>query len=258
MTYCLGMKINEGLVVLADGRITAGTQVTVARKVVLLGEGRNRIFFMSSGLRSVRDKVLAYWKREMNDSGALPYDTVLDALNAYCRILRRVAEEDRPFLEESHLPFNLHAIIGGQLEEDKEPQLFMVYPEGNWVAVDERTPYFTIGATPYGKPIVDRALTPETPLTMALKIAYLSFDSTRVSASDVGYPLDILCMSKDRTWRQAQFEADDMVEQRQWWNSNIKALVASMPEGGWMEPLLPTPRPAAGNGPGLTLVSEQP
>jgi putative proteasome-type protease len=240
MTYCLGIKVRDGLVALADGRITAGTQVSVARKLSLQGTGSDRFFFMSSGLRSVRDKVYAYLRREVNARPTKGFTSMLDVLEVYTKLLRRVAEEDRKALEDGNLNFNLHAIIGGQLADDAEPSLYMVYPEANWIEVDERTPYFTIGATPYGKPILDRALTSSTPLNTALKIAYLSFDSTRVSAADVGYPLDMLTMSsKDRSWREVQFEADDMVEQRQWWNTNIKGLVEGMPDGPWTQALLP-------------------
>ncbi|MGZ2993934.1 peptidase, partial [Pseudomonas aeruginosa] len=92
----------------------------------------------------------------------------------------------------------------GKLPEDPEPDLFLVYPEGNWIRVDQRTPYLSIGATAYGKPILDRALTTQTSLRAALKIAYLSFDSTRFSSADVGFPIDLATYSRhDETWRLA-------------------------------------------------------
>ncbi|HYD99900.1 MAG TPA: peptidase [Alphaproteobacteria bacterium] len=237
MTYCLGIKVRGGLIGLADGRITAGTQVTAARKVTLMGANGNRFFVMTSGLRSVRDKTLAYLRRDLG-KGSFP--TMLDAVTAFTRCLRVVAVEDREALEASKLTFNLHAIVGGRLAEDEEPTMFLVYPEGNWIEVDERTPYLSIGATAYGKPILDRALRYDTSMKAALKLAYLSFDSSRFSSADVGYPIDLLTFDNaSRAWREAQFDYDDLVEQRHWWNRSITQLASGLPDGSWAERLLP-------------------
>ncbi|NNG03921.1 MAG: peptidase, partial [Inquilinus sp.] len=106
--------------------------------------------------------------------------------------------------------------------------------------VDQRAPYLSIGATAYGKPILDRALTYDTAMRHALKLAYLSFDSTRFSSTDVGFPIDLITYAgADRHWREQQFDYDDLVEQRQWWNKNITALAERMPDGPWVKDLLP-------------------
>jgi putative proteasome-type protease len=240
MTYCLGIKIKEGLIALSDGRITAGTQVTAARKVTLLPNGSDKFFVMTSGLRSVRDKTLAYLRRDMQGAGPKPFDSMLEAVNSFARCLRVVAKEDKEALEASKLTFNLHAIVGGQLGGDREPTMYLVYPEGNWIEVDERTPYLSIGATAYGKPILDRALKFDTSMSAALKLAYLSFDSSRYSSADVGYPIDLVTYHQaDRQWREDQFDYDDLVEQRHWWNRHITGLAAQLPDGPWVESLLP-------------------
>lgn len=258
MTYCLGIKIRDGLIGLSDGRVTSGTQVSAARKVTIMGEGGDRFFVMTSGLRSVRDKTLAYFRRDMATArnkgarkpvagDAAPYHTMLEAVGAFTRALRAVTEEDKAALEASGLNFNLHAILGGRLSADKEPNMFLVYPEGNWIEVDERTPYLSIGATAYGKPILDRALKPDTPMTTALKIAYLSFDSSRYSSADVGYPIDLVTYSAaDRAWREAQFDYDDLVEQRHWWNRHITELANRLPDTPWVDRLLPAGTLATG------------
>jgi putative proteasome-type protease len=240
MTYCLGIKIRDGLIGLSDGRITAGTQVSAARKVTVMGRDGARFFVMSSGLRSLRDKTLAYLRHDMAGQSGETYPTMLDAVSAFTRCLRRVAEEDREALEASKLTFNLHAIFGGRLGGDPEPAMYLVYPEGNWIEVDERTPYLSIGATAYGKPILDRALAFDTPMRHALKIAYLSFDSSRFSSSDVGYPVDLVTLSAaDGSWREATFDFDDLSEQRQWWNRSIKELAGRLPDGPLSSALLP-------------------
>ncbi|MFM2042775.1 MAG: hypothetical protein RLY86_1351 [Pseudomonadota bacterium] len=240
MTYCLGIKIREGLIGLSDGRITAGTQVSVARKVTLIGSGGDRFFIMTSGLRSVRDKTLAYLRRHRSKPGSKPFETMLEAVTVFAACLREVAAEDREALAESKLAFNLHAILGGRLPGDAEPTMFLVYPEGNWIEVDERTPYLSIGATAYGKPILDRALSHDTPMQVALKIAYLSFDSSRYSSADVGFPVDLVTFSNaDRHWREAQYDYDDLVEQRHWWNRHITQLSMQLPDQPWADRLLP-------------------
>lgn len=241
MTYCLGIRVQEGLVALADGRITSGNQVVAAEKLVMMGGEHHRFFVMTSGLRSVRDKVLTYLRRDFDTTGDDGFATLLDAVTAFAERLRAVAVEDRQALRDSDLAFNLHALIGGQLAGDPEPTIFMVYPEGNWIEIDRRTPYLSIGATAYGKPILDRALTYQASLRHAMKLAYLSFDSSRFSSSDVGYPIDMLSYAAaDRVWRAVQFDYDDLVDQRQWWNREITALTERMPDGPWLEGLAPS------------------
>jgi putative proteasome-type protease len=207
--------------------------------MIMLGEEGERFFVMTSGLRSVRDKVLAYLRRDAEAYDNRSFPSMLEAIGAYARCLRKVAAEDREALEGSDLNFNLHAIIGGQLAQDRAPSMFLVYPEGNWIEVDERTPYLSIGATAYGKPILDRALRYDTEMRHALKLAYLSFDSTRFSSTDVGYPIDLLTYATaNHTWREAQFDYEDLVDQRQWWNRHITELAERMPDGPWVDTLL--------------------
>ncbi len=240
MTYCLGIKVKEGLIALADGRITSGSQLSAAQKLVMMESLGKQFFIMTSGLRSVRDKTLAYLRRSLILEGNSGFPTMLDAVNTFTTCLRQVAKEDREALVGSKLSFNLHALIGGQLSEDPEPCMYLVYPEGNWIEIDERTPYLSIGATGYGKPILDRALRIDTPMQTALKIAYLSFDSSRVSSADVGYPIDLTTYTaSDRAWRHAAFEYDDLVDQRNWWNRHITNLTQGVPDEPWVSRLLP-------------------
>ncbi|MDX1710913.1 MAG: hypothetical protein R3316_07210 [Rhodovibrionaceae bacterium] len=241
MTFCLGIKVRDGLVCLADGRVTSGAQVSNARKVSLHGESWDRqICIMTSGLRSVRDKTLAYFDRAWRHEFSSREPNMLEAVSTYAEALRRVAKEDKATLKASKLDFNLHTIVAGQLSGDGEPSMYLVYPEGNWIEVDVRTPYLSIGATAYGKPVLDRTLTPDTDIATALKVAYLSFDSTRVASADVGFPVDMLTyLVRDGIWREINYDYDDLRDQRIWWNENIKQLVTSMPDGPWMEALVP-------------------
>lgn len=252
MTYCLGIKVADGLICLADGRITSGNQVTNAQKLSMHGGPGAQFAIMTSGLRSVRDKALAYLERDMRKNQPSGYRTMLDAVTAFCRCLREVAKEDREQLEGSDLSFNLHTLMVGALPDDSEPSIFLVYPEGNWIEVDHRTPYLSIGATAYGKPILDRALTYDTSIATALKLAYLSFDSSRFSSADVGFPIDLATYSRaEKRWRKANYDYDDLREQRIWWNEHIKKLAVEMPDGPWNSELRPGSNTAH-----LTIVSE--
>ncbi|GGF17762.1 hypothetical protein GCM10011611_24510 [Aliidongia dinghuensis] len=239
MTYCVGIKVRDGLIALSDGRVTSGNQVSRARKLTLHGADGGQFMVMTSGLRSVRDKTLAYLERDMRAADAKPFRRVLDAVAGFCAALREVKREDQEALEAAALPLNLHCIMGGMLADDAEPGLYLIYPEGNWIACDERTPYLSVGATAYGKPILDRALSYDTPMQAALKIAYLSFDSTRVSAADVGYPIDLATLSTaDGAIRTVELDYDDLLEQRLWWNTHITQLTGQLPDGPWIDKLL--------------------
>ncbi len=123
MTFCLGVKVQDGLVGIADTRVTSGSECITARKVSVFETGQHSLFLMTSGLRSVRDKVLTYFEDEW-DSNQHDFDRTYKAVNALARQLRRVAEEDQEALEASKLSFNLHTLIGGQMEHDKEPRLY--------------------------------------------------------------------------------------------------------------------------------------
>ena len=204
MTYCLGIKVNEGLVAIADTRITSGSETTTAKKISIHQNGNNKLFLMTSGLRSIRDKAVTYFE-EILETDHLEFDKMYKVVNAFGEQLRKVASEDKQALGESGLFFNLYAIVGGKLENDKEHKLYMLYPEGNWIEIGEATPFAIIGNSGYGKPILNRALTFQSSIRFALKTGFLSFDSTRVSANDVGYPIDVVIYRED---------TDVMVEKR--------------------------------------------
>ena len=120
--------------------------------------------------------------------------------------------------------------------------IYLVHPEGNWIEVGGRNPYFMIGETPYGKLILDRTLDYKTTLTNTLRLAYLSFGSTCARASDVGFPINILTFNnEDQKWRDAHYIDDDVRAQRYWWSDNLTQLAREIPDGPWVEDLLHAP-----------------
>jgi putative proteasome-type protease len=230
MTFCAAIRIHEGLVGISDTRLTSGTERTTARKVTVHQQGSHAMFLMTSGLRSVRDKSLTYFEEILEEEGTR-FDKVYKALNAFAAQVRRVAAEDRAALRESGLDFNLYSIIGGQLENDKEHKLYMLYPQGNWVEVGKGSPYFLIGESSYGKPIIDRVLRYESTMDVALKLAYLAFDSTRISAVDVDFPIDIVLYRRDSgEIVQHRFEREDLQHLPEWWQDRMRKSVEEMPD----------------------------
>ncbi|HXX92149.1 MAG TPA: peptidase [Planctomycetota bacterium] len=234
MTFCLGIRVKDGLVALADTRVTSGNEVIVARKVATFQKERRSVFIMTSGLRSVRDKAITYFDEAFSnaDSGL---DRLFKVVNLFAGQIRKVAEEDRPALERSGLQFNIHALIGGQCENDAEHRLYMVYPQGNWVEIGEGTAYSIIGASGYGKPVLDRTLKPEDSMRFALKVGFLAFDSTRISAADVDYPIDVvLCTRGSYHLIEHRFEKTDLMEISSWWQERLRQSVNELPRQ-WME-----------------------
>jgi len=234
MTFCVAMKVEGGLVGIADTRITSGTERITARKVTIHEYGHHSLFLMTSGLRSVRDKALTYFE-EMIEAEDHSFDKLYKAVNAFAEQVRRVAREDREALAEAGLPFNLFTIIGGQLENDKEHKLYMLYPQGNWVEVSRGTPYYTIGESSYGKPLLDRAMRYESSLEAALKIGYLAFDATRTSATDVDFPIDVVLYRRD-SYRMAEhrYNREELINMSDWWQQRIVDAVGQLPDD-WLQ-----------------------
>ena len=229
MTFCVGIKVREGVVALADTRITrGGEQVNKQKLAQFVHDGRS-LFTMTSGLRSVRDKTLTYVDETLRDD-VHDINRLYQFVNLFGEQLRRVKDEDGPSLAATNHSFNLNSIIGGQLSEDVEPQLFCVYPEGNWVECNIDSPYFMIGRTYYGKPILDRLLRYETPLASAVALAFLAFDATHASVTDVGYPIDLAVVATgSRSPRYQRFSESDLANTSQWWTQTLTQSLETMP-----------------------------
>jgi putative proteasome-type protease len=237
MTYCLAIKVKTGLVALADTRLTSGSEFSVARKISVHRRDKHSLFIMTSGLRSVRDKAITYFTEAIED-GTANYDKLYKAVNALAAQIRAVAKEDKAALAESGLYFNLHAIIGGQLENDREPKLYLLYPEGNWVEVGESSPYFSIGNYGYGKPVLVRSLTYDSSIEFALKTGFLSFDATIRSCNDVGYPIDVAIYENNSyTIVEHRFEESDLESIATEWNKGVTESINRMPDA-WMQPIV--------------------
>ncbi len=234
MTYCVGIKVKSGIVGISDTRITSGTETTRAKKVFTVNKDKHSFFLMTSGLRSVRDKAITYFK-EIIDENDESFNKLYKAVNAFAAQVKRAAKEDKASLEEAGLSFNLFALVGGQLQDDEEHKVYLLYPEGNWVEVSEGSPFMIIGNKGYGKPILDRVLDYDSSMKYALKAAFLSFSSTRVSANDVDYPIDVVYYEKDSfEIVEKRFDREELQSVSDIWQKELIDAVDNLPDQ-WVE-----------------------
>jgi putative proteasome-type protease len=239
MTFCLGVKVAKGIVAISDSRITSGTEVSSKKKMFTFEGKQQNLFIMTSGLRSVRDKVMTYFEETLEEESD-SYDKLYKAVNAFGDKLRKVAKQDKAHLMSAGLHFNLWSIIGGQMKNDQEHKLFLVYPEGNWIEVTQGSPFIIIGNSGFGKPILNRNIKYETSLKEVLKLGFLAFDSTRVSANDVDFPIDVLIYENNNfQFSTANYDFDDLESISSQWNNLLNESVQKLPIN-WAENLLST------------------
>jgi len=232
MTYCLGIKVKEGLLALADTRITSGTDTTVKKKISIEQKDGFSLFIMTSGLRSTRDKAIVYFYELLETK---EFNKLYKAVNAFGEQVKRVAAEDKASLEKAGFNFDLNTIIGGQLKDDDEHKLFLLYPEGNWVELGQGAPYVIIGNSGHGKAILNRTLHEDSSLKLALKTGFLSFDSTRVSSNNVDFPIDIALYKRDSFHMVEQrYEKKDLENISTQWAEERKAALEHISED-WMD-----------------------
>ena len=205
MTYCVGVKLDAGLVFLSDSRTNAGLdRISTFRKMIIYEKAGDRFMvLLSAGNLSVAQSIREILQVEKLDNGTAPPITIWNATSMYdaARVLgsavRRVFDQDGPSLKASGVDFNATMIFGGQIKGEAM-RLFLVYSAGNFIEATRETCFFQVGESKYGKPILDRVLTSATTLAEAAKCTLVSMDSTLKSNLSVGLPLDLLVYEADR------------------------------------------------------------
>jgi putative proteasome-type protease len=238
MTFCLGITVADGLVGIADTRLLSGNECLVARKTATYQGPGFSFFIMTSGLRSLRDKILLRFE-EAFAKETMARERLYKIVNLYAEQVRKVSAEDRQPLAESGLKFNCHSLIGGQGADDSAHRLFMVYPEGNWVEIGPDTPYQIIGASGYGKPILERSVHNKDSMLYAYKVGILAFDATRLCAADVDYPMDVLLYTKGSyEMVERRYQREDLLAISNWWQERMRQSVQDLP-AKWIEAAFP-------------------
>ena len=205
MTYCVGIKLDAGLVFLSDSRTSAGLdQISTFRKMMIYERPGDRFMvLLSAGNLSISQSVREILQVEKIDSGTGVPQTIwnttsmFDAVRVLGSAVRRVYDQDAASLQASGIEFNASFIFGGQIGHEAM-RLFLVYSAGNFIEATRETCYFQIGESKYGKPVLDRMIRPETPLDEASKCALVSMDSTLKSNLSVGLPLDLAIYEANR------------------------------------------------------------
>jgi putative proteasome-type protease len=199
MTYCVGIKLKAGLVFLSDSRTNSGLdQISTFRKMIVYEKPGDRFMtLLSAGNLSISQSVREILQVEqIKDEDGEPLTiwnakSMFDAARVLGSAVRHVYQRDAESLQKAGVEFNASLIFGGQI--GAEPmRLFQVYSPGNFIEATPETPYFQIGESKYGKPVLDRVITPDTPLDEAAKCALVSMDSTLKSNLSVGLPLDLV------------------------------------------------------------------
>jgi len=200
MTYCVGMRLDAGLVFLSDSRTNAGVdQVSAVRKMsVFENPGERVLVLMTSGNLSVSQSVRQLVGELTGSNGYTVWDApnLFEAARVVGEAVRIVHERESEALGKFGIDFNINLIFGGQVKGER-CRLFHIYSAGNFIEAQAESPYFQIGEAKYGKPIIDRVITPASSLDAAAKCALISMDSTLRSNVSVGLPLDLLVYEAD-------------------------------------------------------------
>jgi len=213
MTYCVAAKLNAGLVFLSDSRTNAGVDnISTFRKMIVYEKlGDRFMVLLSAGNLSISQSVREILQIEQvkDHEGGEPITiwnakSMFDATRVLGAAIRRVYDRDAAALHAGGVDFNVSLIFGGQIRGEAM-RLFQVYSAGNFIEATDETPYFQLGESKYGKPVLDRVLTPETPLAEASKCLMVSMDSTIKSNLSVGLPLDLVVYEAD------SFKSDKIV-----------------------------------------------
>ena len=203
MTYCVAMKLNCGLIFMADTRTNAGVDNVSTFRKLHCWNIPNQIYLtvLSSGNLATTQAVVSILNERIdasnkNEPSILEVKSLFEAAKLIARTLRSVIKNQRGEGPEAESSFNATLVLGGQIK-GSEPRLFLIYPEGNFIEAEDETPFFQIGETKYGKPILVRAFDPNMTFAEAVKLLLISFDSTIKANISVGPPLDLRIHHKD-------------------------------------------------------------
>ena len=206
MTYCVGIKLNAGLVFLSDSRTNAGLDnISTFRKMIVYEKPGDRFMVLLSAgnlgiSQSVREILQVEQLAENEHDAPITIwnaKSMFDAARVLGSAVRHVYDRDAAALKHAGVEFNVSLIFGGQIRGEGM-RLFQVYSAGNFIEATPETPYFQVGESKYGKPVLDRVITPDTPLDEAAKCALVSMDSTMKSNLSVGLPLDMVVYEEGR------------------------------------------------------------
>jgi len=236
MTYCVGVLLNDGVVLASDSRTHAGVDnfASFCKMTVFERPGDRVIVLLSSGNLAGTQAVVSVLKQRADAAVGSVWSarTMFDVAVVVSDAVREVERRDGAPLAGTPNPFNASFIIGGQIAGEP-PRLFRTFAEGNFIEAGPDTPFFQTGETKYGKPIIDRVITPATSLADAMKCVLVSFDSTMRSNLSVAMPIDLACTARNslKLGTRHRFEQDDAYfnSLRSEWRDGVREVFGRLP-----------------------------
>lgn len=243
MTYCIGVLLNDGIVFASDSRTHAAVDnfASFCKMTVFERVGDRVLVLLSSGNLAGTQAVVSVLKQR-GDATEGPANlwttrTMFDTAALVSDAMRDIERRDKTYLERSALVFNASFILGGQIKGEAM-RLFRIYAEGNFIEAGVDTPFLQTGETKYGKPILDRVVSPSTSLSDASKCVLVSFDSTMRSNLSVGMPIDLVCYQRDtlEVRMQRRFEQGDpyFSTLSKEWSEGVRDVFKRLPELKWV------------------------
>ena len=241
MTYCVGILVNEGLVLIADTRSNAGLDnIATFRKLhVFDSPGERIVMLATAGNLAVSQSVVNLLTEGMENPHTGEVETLYDMPSMFKsaqfvgRAIREVHGVDGDSLEQQSSGFDVSMLLGGQVNGGRL-RLFMIYAAGNFIEATSDTPYLQIGEHKYGKPILDRSVTEATDLYDALKIGLISMDSTMRSNLGVGLPIDLVVIRRDAIATELSYRIEETEpyfhDLRERWSAALRAAHLAIPQ----------------------------
>jgi putative proteasome-type protease len=247
MTYCVGLHLHDGLVLVSDTRTNAGVDnvSTFSKMHVVEAPGERVMALLTAGNLAITQSVVNLLVEGVEVDGMvetlLDVPTMFRAAQLVGKAVRQVWKVDGPSLQEQNIQFDVSILLGGQIH-GRPGRLFQVYAAGNFIEATPESPYLQIGEHKYGKPILDRAVKHEMPIEDGIKLALISMDSTLRSNMSVGLPIELLVLRADEPkvgLRRRILEDDEyfrMIRER--WSAALREAYRSIPSPHWVD----TPR----------------
>lgn len=240
MTYCCGILVRDGLVMIADTRTNAGLDnVSTFRKLHVYSEPGERIMAIaSSGNLSLSQSVRSILTEGVDNPETGERETLMNsptmfqAAQRIGRTIRNIQNAEGKVLEEAAVDHDVAFLFGGQIKGERL-RLFMIYSAGNFIECTTDTPYLQIGEHKYGKPVLDRAISFDTDVYDGLKIGLISMDSTMRSNLGVGLPIDVLVVRRDVCNSELSYRIEPgepyFQDLRERWSTALRAAHIAIP-----------------------------
>lgn len=242
MTYCVGVLLEEGIVLGSDSRTHAGVDdfASFCKMTVFERPGDRVLVLLSSGNLAGTQAVISVLTQRATAEAPAPTlwtaRTMFDVAGVVSDAMREIERRDKEHLERSALAFNASFILGGQIKGEAM-RLFRIYAEGNFIEAGSETLFLQTGEAKYGKPILDRVIDPSTSLVDAAKCVLVSFDSTMRSNLSVAMPIDLICYERDTlaVRKRRRFDRGDpyFAALSQEWSEGVRGVFKRLPEPSW-------------------------